>query len=183
VRMQLLGRLSRGRRRREVEAELAELYDGRPASQTHVEQLGSTQEQARGFVISLSARALFPPGGWNVLPSAHVILDRVAEVLAVREGDVLIEGHSDSAGADLARSIARRHLSFRRALSVRDYLIERGVRAERIGAIGMGDRRPVAGNETPEGRAANQRIEIVVKQPPRPRSGFVPDAGPSPEMA
>ena len=63
-----------------------------------------------------------------------------------------------------ARQNAR--LSEDRALAVRTYLVEKGVDPERITAVGRGEEEPVASNDTPEGRANNRRVEILVRQQP-----------------
>ena len=54
-------------------------------------------------------------------------------------------------------------LSQDRANAVRDYLLSQGVKAEKIRAVGRGEANPVASNDTPEGRANNRRVEIVVQ--------------------
>ncbi|HYD46752.1 MAG TPA: OmpA family protein, partial [Terriglobales bacterium] len=72
----------------------------------------------------------------------------------------IIEGHTDSVGTDQYN----RRLSERRAGVVRQYLIDHGVPAERIRTIGYGENRPVAPNETPEGRAINRRVEQKISE-------------------
>jgi outer membrane protein OmpA-like peptidoglycan-associated protein len=54
-------------------------------------------------------------------------------------------------------------LSLNRANTVRDYLTEHGIAADRITAVGYGEERSIADNSTPEGRANNRRVEIVIK--------------------
>ena len=70
--------------------------------------------------------------------------------------DVL--GHTDSDGADAYNQT----LSERRARSVADYLIGRGVQSARIGTRGYGETQPIASNATEEGKAANRRVEIKI---------------------
>ncbi len=80
----------------------------------------------------------------------------VAMLEASPDADVEVGGHTDSSGpADLNRDLSRR-----RAETVRLYLIQNGVAAERITAVGYGEDYPVAGNATAEGRAANRRVEL-----------------------
>jgi outer membrane protein OmpA-like peptidoglycan-associated protein len=71
----------------------------------------------------------------------------------------VVEGHTDSQG----RVQDNQELSLARAQSVRDYLVSRGIAADRISAHGLGSERPVATNKTAEGRADNRRVEIVVQ--------------------
>ena len=84
-------------------------------------------------------------------------LDRLAEALA-RHPPLRLEvgGHTDAVGSDEANLL----LSERRAKAVYDYLVERGVSADRLAYRGYGESRPVATNDTPEGRAANRRTTL-----------------------
>ena len=93
----------------------------------------------------------------RLTPNARTILRNVAERLAYHhKTEVEISGHTDSVGS---RAYNQR-LSERRAEAVRDYLIELGVDAERLTAVGFGPEQPIASNDTEEGREVNRRIEI-----------------------
>ena len=72
---------------------------------------------------------------------------------------VTVEGHTDSVGSDAYNQ----RLSERRANLVRDYMMEQGVAGSRITAVGLGESKPVASNETAAGRAENRRVDIDVK--------------------
>lgn len=92
-------------------------------------------------------------------PEAKVILNEAAALLEQHERVVVeVAGHTDSVGTDQYNQ----GLSERRAIAVRDYLIEQGVRASRLTAVGYGESRPVATNDTDEGRQQNRRVELVV---------------------
>lgn len=71
---------------------------------------------------------------------------------------VEIQGHTDSAGSDAYNQ----GLSERRAAAVRDYLISKGIKADRLTMRGYGESKPIATNETPEGRAENRRVQIKI---------------------
>jgi outer membrane protein OmpA-like peptidoglycan-associated protein len=71
----------------------------------------------------------------------------------------VVEGHTDSVGSD-SKNL---DLSQKRADSVREYLVSRGVKSGAISSIGKGESVPVADNKSPEGRANNRRVEIVIK--------------------
>lgn len=90
------------------------------------------------------------------------ILDRVAGTL-LRCGDVAIEvgAHADSDGS----ASKNRDLTQARAEAVVDYLVDAGVRREQLTAVGYGEDNPIADNSTPEGKAANRRIEFLVQVP------------------
>jgi outer membrane protein OmpA-like peptidoglycan-associated protein len=72
---------------------------------------------------------------------------------------IMVEGHTDSIGTEENN----RKLSQGRADAVREFLVSRGVEASRISAVGKGESEPVADNKSPEGRANNRRVEIIIK--------------------
>jgi outer membrane protein OmpA-like peptidoglycan-associated protein len=119
-----------------------------------------TQEQ-RGMVITLSGAVLFATNESALLPGAMMKLNEVADALTKSnpESKIVVEGHTDSQGA----ASFNNELSLKRAKAVRDYLVSRGIADDRITARGMGSTRPVASNRSPEGRADNRRVEIVVQ--------------------
>lgn len=139
--------------RREADLALAAADSLRLQLQTMTEQ-----RDARGRVMTLSGAA-FASGQHRLLPEARANLDRVVEfVQRYPDRPVRIEGYTDSrGGANLNQA-----LSQRRADSVRDALIEEGVDPSRLEALGFGQDRPVASNDSEEGRAQNRRVEIVV---------------------
>jgi outer membrane protein OmpA-like peptidoglycan-associated protein len=92
-----------------------------------------------------------------LLEGSGQILNRVAEsLIAHPEVKVEVGGHCDSDGSDSYN----RKLSERRANTVRDYLIKMGVPAAQLTAKGYGEAQPIADNVTPEGKAANRRVEL-----------------------
>ena len=91
--------------------------------------------------------------------NAKVILKGVADSLTAQPGmKVEIGGHTDAQGSDSYNL----KLSQRRAQSVMDFLVARGVDAGRLSAKGYGETQPVDTNETPEGRELNRRVEMKV---------------------
>ena len=91
--------------------------------------------------------------------NARTILDQVAEKLVARpELRVEVGGHTDSRASDAYNQ----DLSERRAQSVMAYLVEHGVGAERLSAVGYGEGLPVDSNDTDEGRERNRRVELKV---------------------
>ncbi|MFN8627043.1 MAG: OmpA family protein [Candidatus Binatia bacterium] len=91
---------------------------------------------------------------------AKPILDEAIQVLK-QEGsvDIVVEGHTDSIGTETYNM----GLSRRRAETVRSYLVDHGIARSRITAEGMGESKPVASNDTADGRAQNRRVELHVK--------------------
>jgi outer membrane protein OmpA-like peptidoglycan-associated protein len=120
----------------------------------------AVKEEARGTVITLPGNVLFSSGKWDLLPGAQEKLDHVADALKNQaDHRMVVEGHTDSQGTESSNV----ELSQRRAQSVREYLVSRGVPADIISATGLGQSRPVADNRTAEGRANNRRVEIIVQ--------------------
>jgi len=121
----------------------------------------SAQREQRGEVMTLG-EAVFAPGKSSLQPEALANLDRVVEFVnqdASRR--IRIEGHTDDRGGANLNQV----LSQRRAEAVRDALASRGVDASRIVAVGLGESAPAAPNDSPEGRARNRRVEVIL--PPR----------------
>jgi outer membrane protein OmpA-like peptidoglycan-associated protein len=101
----------------------------------------------------------FASGQAVIPPSEYPVLDQVAQVLKANENvRVEISGHTDSVGSETYNQ----GLSQRRAQSVMNYLIQRGISAARMQAVGYGEYQPVASNGTREGRRQNRRIEFKV---------------------
>lgn len=95
----------------------------------------------------------------NIRADARPVLDEAVRVLKEEGGiAVIAEGHTDSKGTDTYNQA----LSVRRANAVREYLVKGGVAASRIKVEGLGESRPVASNETADGRAQNRRVELRV---------------------
>ncbi len=123
-----------------------------------------TRHEERGDVITVSGAVLFAHARADIEPAARATLDRVAAVLrSVPDRHVVVQGYTDSTGDPHVND----RLSVARADAVRKVLAAQGVDPSRVSTEGLGDREPVATNATPEGRAANRRVEIVIK----PRSG------------
>jgi len=103
----------------------------------------------------------FPVAGAALSAAARARLDQIAEVLRAGHVTVLVGGYTDVSGP----SPLNQALSLDRAQAAADYLIRRGVPADRVRAAGFGSREPVGDNDTSTGRAANRRIEITPVSP------------------
>lgn len=95
----------------------------------------------------------------NLTDEAKVSLDEVAQALNTRNNVRLeVSGHTDNTGTDAINN----PLSLARANSVKDYLVSKGIAAERLTTRGFGSTMPIADNTTADGRALNRRIEFMV---------------------
>ncbi len=112
----------------------------------------------QGATFSLEG-ILFATGSADILPASTEILERAYTALTANpEVKVLIIGHTDNVGS----AASNMSLSQRRAASVRQWLITRGINAERLSAEGRGLTQPRSTNDTPEGRQLNRRIEFQI---------------------
>lgn len=115
-----------------------------------------------GQQIVLLQQIHFVSGGDEVDAESEKILNELTSLLGEHPeiARVAVDGHTDNAGSEAA-NIA---LSQRRALAVMKALIARGVDSRRLEARGFGPRRPLASNDTPEGRAKNRRVEFQIRK-------------------
>lgn len=127
-------------------------------------KFATVKQEARGMVITLSGSVLFPSAKWDLLPAAQLKLNDVANALIKEDplSKIVVEGHTDSQGG----VPFNQDLSQKRAQSVRDYLVSRGIASDRVTSQGFGPSRSIADNNSPEGRANNRRVEIVVSPSP-----------------
>jgi len=119
------------------------------------------QQTERGLVLTLGD-VLFDTARSELKEGAEVSMDRLAEFLRENpERRLLVEGHTDARGSEEFN----RDLSEQRADAVTDALTERGIPRDRVRSVGLGEKYPVASNETPAGMQQNRRVEIVVSKP------------------
>lgn len=111
------------------------------------------------IVLNMPSNITFASDQDQVIPPFYGTLDSVAIVLRKYDRSLIdINGHTDSTGS-LAHNQA---LSERRAASVANYLGGRGLDQRRISTMGFGPSQPVASNGSPEGRAQNRRVEVLI---------------------
>jgi OOP family OmpA-OmpF porin len=113
--------------------------------------------------IELNEKVNFEFAKADLLPASKTLLDEVVKILSDNPDIELIriEGHTDNEASDGYN----RKLSDKRAKSVRAYLISKGIEGKRLEAKGFGESKPIASNDTPEGREQNRRVEIhIVKR-------------------
>lgn len=118
-------------------------------------------ESPRGTVVTLASDPLFRSDAATFTPAAQPKLDLIVAALK-DQGDhkILVEGHTDARGSD-ARNMS---LTKQRADAVANYLTTHGVAIEKVSSAGLGATRPVASNDTPEGRSTNRRVEITIER-------------------
>jgi outer membrane protein OmpA-like peptidoglycan-associated protein len=111
-----------------------------------------------GSVIALR-NIFFNTASYDLLPASNAELEKLVQLLRTNATlRIELGGHTDNVGADAANMT----LSDQRAQAVRDFVIAQGIDASRITAKGYGETKPVATNDTEEGRAQNRRTEVTV---------------------
>lgn len=119
--------------------------------------------ERRGLVISLREATFFPSGNDTVEPSTIPTLETIATELKRTPNPIRLEGHTDSIPISNARFRSNWDLSAARGIAMLDLFRDRfGIAAERMAIAGFAETAPVAPNATPEGRARNRRVDIVV---------------------
>jgi OOP family OmpA-OmpF porin len=119
--------------------------------------------EVRNGVIVIFQPVFFATNKDTILKKSFPVLNAVADALKVEPEikKVMIEGHTDNKG----KASRNMELSDRRARSVMNYMINKGIASERLDAQGYGDSKPVASNKTSKGRAANRRVEFHIVDP------------------
>jgi chemotaxis protein MotB len=163
------GRRSDFEKIKSLENELEELKNAkssieqRLASEIENDQVRVKMED-KGLVITFVAEVLFDSGKAVLKPESLGSLDKVVAFLneEVPQNPIGIEGHTDTEPIKHSGWKSNWELSSHRALSVLNYLEKKGVSSERLSASGFGEYKPVASNDTKEGRRTNRRVEIVI---------------------
>jgi chemotaxis protein MotB len=118
----------------------------------------------RGAVITISDVVLFPPGKTDINPDGKDILLAIKDLLQQFDYHIKVEGHTDNVPIHTERFPSNWELSANRASKIIRFFIENGIPPEQLSAEGFAEYRPVASNDTPEGRAQNRRVEIVYER-------------------
>lgn len=118
------------------------------------------ERRGNDIVLRMPDNITFDTASAELKPQAYPALRNLATTLSrYNETRITVAGHTDSIG----NAADNQRLSERRAYSVRNYLIDQGVGAHRMQAIGYGESRPIANNDTEYGRAQNRRVEITLQ--------------------
>jgi outer membrane protein OmpA-like peptidoglycan-associated protein len=141
-------------------------FSGANGSNIQVSDITEALAVPRGTRIEASAPPtirlpiFFEFNSAQLRPDAYPLLDKVSAALASGELDSFrfsIEGHTDDVGSPTYNT----ELSAKRAETVQNYLLAKGVPRNRLGVIGHGESAPVAPNDSEDGRQRNRRVEII----------------------
>jgi len=120
-------------------------------------------ENKRGITLRIQDRLMFPSGEAKLNDNFKKILLKVAGILKTVDNDIRVEGHTDNVPIKSKKYPSNWHLSVARALNTAYFLIhDGGLNPDKISIVGYAEYRPIADNSTPEGRAKNRRVDIVI---------------------
>ena len=116
-------------------------------------------EEGINLILDESSKVTFEYNKTTLTPTAKTNLDKLVEVFKeFADTDLLIVGHTDNVGSQGYNL----PLSEKRAASVKDYLVSKGIASSRLTSQGKGLQEPIADNTTEAGRAQNRRVEIAI---------------------
>ena len=117
----------------------------------------------RGLIVSLKEAGFFNSGQANIKSEAYELINTIAEVMTQYNNPLRLEGHTDNIPISTAQFPSNWELSTARATTGLKYLLKNfDVDANKISATGYAEFRPIADNATPEGRARNRRVDLVM---------------------
>lgn len=126
-------------------------------------EMVSTSLNQRGLVVSLASSAFFDSGDAEIRPEALPVLRTIGQQLAKTVRPVMVEGHTDNTPIHTYRYPSNWELSTARASAVVRYFITNSrLNPRRLSAAGYGEYYPLVANDTPQHRAKNRRVDIVI---------------------
>ncbi|MDR3348117.1 MAG: OmpA family protein [Acidaminococcales bacterium] len=152
-----------------AELESSQLGNAKSEIESFIQQLHGGIETVltdQGLVIRIRDTALFPSGSAQLSPAAADFGQRVADIIGPIPQNILISGHTDNVPINTAQFPSNWELSSARAMSLMKYLlsINPAFNPARFSAIGCGEYRPIAPNDSEAGRARNRRVEILIQR-------------------
>lgn len=109
-------------------------------------------------VLFISDKINFNVGSANILPDSNEELAKIIKIIKTKNVRIRIEGHTDTQGT----AAFNQTLSVKRAQSIKEYLVNNGIKPDKLVIAGYGSSKPVASNRTNQGRAMNRRVEFII---------------------
>ncbi|TFH85373.1 flagellar motor protein MotB [Billgrantia azerbaijanica] len=117
---------------------------------------------AEGIKLRVEDQWLFPTAEAELTAEGQALVRRMVDIIQRHDGEVAVEGHTDSRAIRTEAFPSNWVLSSARAIAIVHALEEAGVDSRRLRAVGLADTRPLADNATAEGRARNRRVEVII---------------------
>jgi chemotaxis protein MotB len=119
--------------------------------------------EPRGLVLSLRQATFFPSGEDAIDPKTYSIVEKIADTIRQLPNSVRLEGHTDSVPIHTARFHSNWELSAARSIAMMELLTGQfAIPPQRMAIAGYADTAPLDSNDTPEGRAHNRRVDVVI---------------------
>jgi chemotaxis protein MotB len=148
-----------------------------PEIKSHIVEMKARRE---GLVVSLREIGFYESGSATLRPSSENAIDRLAGVLVSRTEMLRIEGHTDNVPIHNAQFASNWELSTARATDlVKLFIVHYKFAPDRLSAAGYAEYHPLSSNDTPEGRARNRRVDIVILAPLQLMDVAVPVSAPA----
>ncbi|PJX15107.1 flagellar motor protein MotB [Halomonas sp. 141] len=140
-------------------------HDGVQSQMAGLDIPGVSVSQGReGITLRIDDSLLFSSGSDVLTPQGLIVLEGLTSVLQTFEGQISVEGHTDNVPIATPRFPSNWELSTGRAIAVVRQLERQGIAISRMRAVGYADTQPMESNATADGRAANRRVELLLKQ-------------------
>jgi len=150
----------------EKAAQIRSLQEAQKGMVQRLNKLANVDVAAERINIHLPDALMFQSGRADLKDSARSLLAGISPDLSAFKGEVVVEGHTDNEPlGSRSRFKSNWELSIARAFSVIKCLTENGVDPQHLSARGYGEYRPRSPNDTPEHRAENRRIEVILLSP------------------
>lgn len=160
--------------------ELTEIQDKVKRAVTEFE--GKSQVKvdmtSRGLVISLYDTAFFDVGQTTINPAGYPALAKIASTIATMSNAISVEGHTDNIPPVNGSNWV---IAAQRSASIVDFMVKRGVPAKRFQVVAYAEFKPLFPNDTPEHRALNRRVDIVI-QDHAPKAALTPTPTPADQL-
>lgn len=151
-----------------IEQETRQLEELKSKLDSYIQENGLASElettlNSRQLLITFRDSALFDSASADLKPEAERLARTIGEMLAqYPEYEIMVSGHTDNVPINTARFPSNWELSVMRALNFMKILLESDISPERVSSVGYGEYRPIATNDTVEGKAANRRVEVSI---------------------
>jgi chemotaxis protein MotB len=157
---------------RELNEQFEDLQDALEKEIGHG-QISVEREEGK-IIIRIQEKGSFASGSAQLDPGFNQVMDRISQVLATKPGRILVAGHTDNIPIHTGRFRSNWELSAARAVTVLHSLLRNpAIKDDRVTVQGFAETRPLEPNNTPEGRAKNRRVELVILRGKDTESGEV----------
>jgi chemotaxis protein MotB len=145
----------------ELQAQLVELQDA--LKEEIDEGMVTVEKEGAKIIIRINEKGSFPSGSARLDPSFQEVMDRISRVLAAKPGAIVVAGHTDDVPIRSGRFRSNWELAAARAVTVLHAMLQNpDIEQDRVLVEGYAETRPLVPNDSPENRAKNRRVELIL---------------------